>query len=492
MGIRARRRSIAHKKTTTNPSAYNSLVIEDGAIGYWPLGSGSTDNDLSGNNRHLSWTGTQPTSQQILGSIVGGVNLNGTSLSRHPSATVDAVWNSGQSIEAWVKFTSGSDMAIMSLRNTNEHYALYHNSTNNLVLAVAYNSGMLVQTANTSTPLNDGSLHHVLATWNSSAYDIYIDGVNVASGTFGSVYSPSSSSTYLTVGSEIGPVRQWNGQIGHVAIYPTKLSVAQAIAHNNLGRGVAPPPPTPANAAAVWWADDISQADGSSVATWTDRVNGIAVTQSTSGSRPALDADGLNGKASVNFDGVDDWLGVNSAISTSNTGCVVAVFRTLGSTNAETVWCASSTSASQQYLIARTGHTTVDQIGIQSHHGTSQDCVWQIDESSFGTPNNRVVEWGSNGSSWSMRLENNTKTLIKRSGDSSPDTGYWMNDIASHNAFTIGAERFISGPLYTLGQYNMRLAYLGVFDSPLSTQDRYDLYKWIETYYGITGMPGLS
>ena len=109
MGIRARRRSIAHKKTTTNPSVYNSLVIEDGAIGYWPLGSGSTDNDLSGNNRHLSWTGTQPTSQQILGSMVGGVNLNGTSLSRHPSATVDAVWNSdcGTTVDRFVRAATG-------------------------------------------------------------------------------------------------------------------------------------------------------------------------------------------------------------------------------------------------------------------------------------------------------------------------------------------------------------------------------------------------
>lgn len=41
-------------------------------------------------------------------------------------------------------------------------------------------------------------------------------------------------------------------------------------------------PPTPANAAAVWWADDIAQSDGSAVASWTDRVNNISVSQATS------------------------------------------------------------------------------------------------------------------------------------------------------------------------------------------------------------------
>ena len=40
-------------------------------------------------------------------------------------------------------------------------------------------------------------------------------------------------------------------------------------------------PPTPANAAAVWWAGDLGLSDGAAVASWTDRVNGYVLSHAT-------------------------------------------------------------------------------------------------------------------------------------------------------------------------------------------------------------------
>ena len=75
-----------------------------------------------------------------------------------------------------------------------------------------------------------------MVAWSGSTYDMYVDGVSVSSGNAGVTYLPSSSNTYITVGSEIGPVRRWVGQIGHVAIYPTRLTLSHAVDHNAKGR----------------------------------------------------------------------------------------------------------------------------------------------------------------------------------------------------------------------------------------------------------------
>lgn len=216
---------------------YAQLVLQSSPLGYWPLGAGTTDTDLSGNGRDLAWSGTTPTSTQLLPNTAGGITVAGASLSRHPSATTLAAWNSTQTIEAWVKFTSTSDIAIVSLRNTNEHFALYHDNTNKLRFAFAYNSGLLVAAVNTAIALNDGNLHHVVVTWSGTTYDVFIDGAaNVTGGALAQTYSQSASNTYLTVGSEVGPTRRWIGQLGHVALYPTRLTLAVAQAHNTRGR----------------------------------------------------------------------------------------------------------------------------------------------------------------------------------------------------------------------------------------------------------------
>ena len=82
--------------------------------------------------------------------------------------------------------------------------------------------------------------------------------------------------------------------------------------------GVDPVLWTPADAGltAYWLADDISGADADPVGTWPDGVGSNDATASGS-ARPTLDlaVAGINGKAAVVFDGVDDYLNLTTGIS---------------------------------------------------------------------------------------------------------------------------------------------------------------------------------
>jgi hypothetical protein len=97
-----------------------------------------------------------------------------------------------------------------------------------------------------------------------------------------------------------------------------------------------------------------------------------------------------------------------------------------------------------------------------------------------------VLEWSSSGTAYIHRLNNSVSTMMVGAGTNSGD---WFGDVSLTNRWSIGALVRLGG---TIGFFGGKIAYLGVFDSPLSAQDRYGLYKWTEEYYGITGMSGLS
>lgn len=219
---------------------YEQTVLADSPTGYWPLGEGSTDSDHSGSGRNLTWSGTTPTSTQILPTAAGGITAAGASLARWPASTTNAAFTGTNvyTFEAWVKFTSTSDIAILSHRNTNEHYAIYHDNTNKLRIVKAYSSGFNVEGINTGIALNDGNLHHVVVLCNGgTSWQVYVDGASAGSGAPTQSWSESGSADYLTIGSEVGPARRWVGQLGHVAIYRgALLSAARIAAHHTRGR----------------------------------------------------------------------------------------------------------------------------------------------------------------------------------------------------------------------------------------------------------------
>jgi hypothetical protein len=255
-----------------------------------------------------------------------------------------------------------------------------------------------------------------------------------------------------------------------------RSTLKQAVANNA--------PPTPANASAVWWADDIAQADGSQVATWTDRINNISVIQATANARPLYAIAGVNGRPSVNFDGSNDFLGLGSSLSSALAGSVVAVVQINNPLLGQSVWSSSCSSENYRYILGTSRYNTGGEVETQQANGGSDDIV----RGSVSVPamTLAVLEWSSSGTAYMHRLNNSVSTMMVGAGTNSGD---WFGDVSLTNRWSIGALVRLGG---TISFFGGKIAYLGVFDSPLSTQDRYDLYKWIEQYYGITGMPGLS
>lgn len=62
----------------------------------------------------------------------------------------------------------------------------------------------------------------------------------------------------------------------------------------------------------AWWDPTQGLGLASGVATWTDRKSGYILSQSTVGSRPAYSSTEFNGKHGLSFDGVDDFLTLES------------------------------------------------------------------------------------------------------------------------------------------------------------------------------------
>jgi hypothetical protein len=267
-----------------------------------------------------------------------------------------------------------------------------------------------------------------------------------------------------------------------MAIRTRRRSILKQAVANNA-------PPTPANASAVWWADDIAQADGSQVATWTDRVNNISVTQATLSARPLYDANGLNGKPSVSFDGIDDFLTVNNLISNSSVGCVVTV-SFLTKKNNSALWATGrgySEAWPENYMM---GVSVTEGMRMQHNNSNTSPASADVVRTTDSSTDIMIYEWSTNGLSWNMRKDNFPQALTATARTNS---GEWFQQIPSRTTFSLGACPYGQVPApYHNNFFGGSIAYIGVFDAPLSTQDRYDLYKWIESYYGITGMPGLS
>ena len=236
----------------------------------------------------------------------------------------------------------------------------------------------------------------------------------------------------------------------------------------------APPPPSIADTAGVWWAGDLALADGDPIGTWTDRVNAVSVTN-TGTARPTFDADGANGRPSVNFDG-GDWLGVDSALSTAQSGCVVAVARIDDPLQGQSLWSHGG-SNTNRYLLGTTRFSTGGQIESQQRNSDWNDVVW----GSTSVPATTLValEWASSSTAYAHRYNNNTQSMTVTAGSNNGD---WFGDVGSADRWTIGGLRYNT----PIGLLAGRIAFLGVYNAPLSTGDRAALYSWIGTHYGIT------
>jgi hypothetical protein len=173
-------------------------------------------------------------------------SFDGTSLL---STAALPVVTSGVSVEAWIRSVStpGRIQAIMSrwdfpsTDDSARSFELLLTPDGRLQWSTDETSAQRPSELVASMPqLLDGSFHHVAATWDRSAFTLYVDGLLVGTKpSQGGTLNPTSSVAFQLGGelTSIGTPFYFNGSIDEPAIYGRALSGSEIAAIYNAGVG---------------------------------------------------------------------------------------------------------------------------------------------------------------------------------------------------------------------------------------------------------------
>jgi beta-glucanase (GH16 family) len=311
-------------------TGYAAVVAGDGPVSHWRLG------DASGTTATDSF-GTNP------GTYLNGVSLGAPSLvaadTANPAASFDggndsmAVQSSSGlsptaavTVEAWLRPsavpTAGNFASVVTKA---ESYALQFNGPQLEFTTMQGGTRHRVQAP--AGAVVAGRTYHVVGTYDGSTQRLFVNGAQVASGSFSGPLSVNSNR--VVVGSWDTASEFLSGAVDEVAIYAKALTSAQVANHFNQGSATPPtppPPPPPASAyrtavvgdgpAAYWRLGESSgtaAADTVGPNTGTYR-NGVALGVAS------LTADTTDRAAS--FDGVNDSVAVPSTSGLSPAAAV--------------------------------------------------------------------------------------------------------------------------------------------------------------------------
>ena len=258
-------------------SSYSSLVVADGAVGYWPLAetdgtvannlgsSGSVDDGAYGNGVILGLPGPIVTSSNTCAEFIAA---NQTEV----NLPYDVLLN-GQAftVEAWAQMTGDGysldigypDQAVYTCRD-NFVYG-------GITIYGVYGGQWLVYTGNgsgwdvlyTGVPVQLGQWTHLAFTYDGATKRVYVNGTQVATST--GAYTPNQFDAIPErIGGgdvEVSPGAYFfEGNIGNVAVYNTALPATSIQAHYTIGSTVPVVPPPLIS---------ISQSEGNVILTWS-------------------------------------------------------------------------------------------------------------------------------------------------------------------------------------------------------------------------------
>ncbi|GII99195.1 PKD domain-containing protein [Sediminihabitans luteus] len=228
--------------------AYGQAVFGLDPSLYWRLDdtSGSTASDSGPDDNDGTYFGNVVKGQA--GALSGA---NGKSVRFAPNNQTQGAWAatasattapSVYSLETWFKSTStrgGKLVGFGSSRSSlSSSYDRHLYMTTGGILKFGTYAGQ-EQVLATSSPMNDGAWHHVVATQGPSGMALYVDGALQGSN---DKSAAEASTGYWRIGGDRGweGDNYWAGTLDEVAVYPTILTAAQVADHAALGRGEAP------------------------------------------------------------------------------------------------------------------------------------------------------------------------------------------------------------------------------------------------------------
>jgi hypothetical protein len=213
--------------------SYQDSVLDTDPVSYWRLGesSGTSAADSKGSN-----TGTYTNAPTLVqpGALAGdsntAVSFDGSNdYVRVPTAASLNI-TSAITIEAWIQVRAWDYnwQAIVTKGDSDYRLHRWMNSDN---LSFDTNGGYDVQGA---ANVNDGSWHHVVATWDGSTKYMYVDGVLDTTLAF---TGPLANNSYdLAIGENLEMTgRYWDGLIDEVAVYNRALSATEVQLHYTSG-----------------------------------------------------------------------------------------------------------------------------------------------------------------------------------------------------------------------------------------------------------------
>ncbi|MBC5805442.1 MAG: LamG domain-containing protein [Candidatus Eremiobacter antarcticus] len=220
------------------PVSYQATVLADAPTGYWRLdaASGSSFADSSGNGH--SGTVVGAVTHAVAGALSGDADTAASFTGGSISAPVPSL-NSAYSLEAWFKVGS-----------TGEEHFLDMSPQQMFVIRgqVYFGTGGGHYLKSALSTYGDNNYHHVVATYNGSTKQLFVDGVLAASSSDTVGYIKSSS---LSIGQFYAGGYSFIGSLDEVAVYSKVLTAAQILNHFSIGHVVTPTPaptgaPTPA------------------------------------------------------------------------------------------------------------------------------------------------------------------------------------------------------------------------------------------------------
>ncbi len=235
----------AHRRPRTiNEAAYPNAVILDHPVAFYRLddtGSTMVDSGPNGLNGTYGSAVTRGATSLVPNTIDPAAAFPGGAWSANGIATVaqsSTLQPTSVSIEAWVSenvVNSGGTVDLVSYgsQSGGQGYTLQLTSSNTLEVWLKTSGGAGTAQAVGSTVLTPGAAYHVVATYDGSNANLYVNGVLDGSFTGGSAISYAGIGSYgLSIGESQSTSRVlFNGTIDDVSIFNAALTSTQAASH---------------------------------------------------------------------------------------------------------------------------------------------------------------------------------------------------------------------------------------------------------------------
>jgi len=202
---------------TSKPSVFYRLADTDSHAVADSSGNGATG--VYGSTATLGQTGplTNDTAASISDSGCCSASAGG-----NPSLPL---YNSSRTLEGWIKTTNGGELFVAGYGSTSTTEGFNLVTEPNNVIVSGYSDDL---SFTTTTTLDNGSWHFIVATTNGTTATVYVDGTSLGSQTFPTPLDtvPAPQGLAIGMGSE-DCCGYFYGNLADIAVFPSVLTATQ-------------------------------------------------------------------------------------------------------------------------------------------------------------------------------------------------------------------------------------------------------------------------